>query len=221
MKAMSEATRVLSTPPTNTPTRRRFLSTAATLAAGSAALALDIPPALAADDPILAMIAVHKKLRAEWQEISDQLDEAEFDAAEEPGHRPAALIHWRNYHIGASEIDVRRETLLEAGEIDPAIIEQEYLDAKERYQVQVAAGPAWDELTGLSALRKDADRGFAAEWRHVKRLARTKPTTPAGTAALIQYVLDDDFSDDESYWHMTALRSAVAALNSMSAAVAT
>jgi len=164
------------------------------------------------------MIAVHKKLRAAVAEIYDRLDEAELDAVKEHGHRPIALIHWRNYHIGGSELDVRRETLLEAGEIDPAIIEQEYLDAKERYQAQIAAGPAWDELTGLSALRKDADRGFAAEWRYVKRLARTKPTTPAGAAALIQYVLDDDFSDDESYWHMTALRSAVAALNSMSAA---
>jgi hypothetical protein len=218
---MTQADCVHSTPPTNAPTsRRRFLSTAAALAAGGAALGLAIPPALAADDPILAMIAVHKKLRAGWQEISDQLDEAEFDAEKEHGRRPAALIHWRNYHIGGSEIDSRREQLLEAGEIDPATIEQEYLDAKARYHARVAAGPAWDELTGLSALRKDADRGFAAEWRYVKRLARTKPTTPAGTAALIQYVLDDDFSDDESYWHMTALRSAVAALNSMSAAVA-
>jgi hypothetical protein len=54
----------------------------------------------------------------------------------------------------------------------------------------------------------------------VKRLAQTKPTTPAGVAALIQYILDDDLSDDESYWHMTALGSAVAALNSMSVAVA-
>ena len=43
---MTQADRVLSTPPTNTPTsRRRFLSTAATLAAGSAALGLAIPPA--------------------------------------------------------------------------------------------------------------------------------------------------------------------------------
>jgi hypothetical protein len=47
---MTQAERVHSTPPTNTPTRRRFLSTTATLAAGSAALAA-IPPALAAAAP--------------------------------------------------------------------------------------------------------------------------------------------------------------------------
>ena len=50
-----------STPRTNTPTsRRRFLSTAATLAAGSAALGLAIPPALATADPIFAAIEQHK-----------------------------------------------------------------------------------------------------------------------------------------------------------------
>jgi hypothetical protein len=208
------------------PMRRRFLTRAAGVAAGSAALTIAaIPPALAtaapagSPDPILAMIAVHKKLRAAVAEIYDRLDEAELDAVKEHGHRPIALIHWRNYHIGGSELDVRRETLLEAGEIDPAIIEQEYLDAKARYQAQIAAGPAWDERTGLAAFRKKFEQCYAAEQRYVKRLARTKPTTPAGTAALIQYVLDDDFSDDESYWHMTALRSAVAALNSMTGAV--
>jgi hypothetical protein len=172
---MSEATCVHSTPRLNTPAdpaRRRFLSQAASVTAGGAVLALaTIPPTLAAaapagsPDPILAMIAVHKKLRAEWQEIWGQLDAAEFDAEKEHGRRPAALIHWRNYTIGASEIDLRREALLEAGEIDPATIEQEYLDAKARYQARVAAGPAWDERTGLAALRKNLDRGIAAEQR--------------------------------------------------------
>src|SRR5713226_1329331 len=42
--------------------------------------------------------------------------------------------HWRDYTIGASEIDTRRAQLLEAGEIDPATIEQEYLEANARYQ---------------------------------------------------------------------------------------
>jgi hypothetical protein len=45
------------------------------------------------------------------------------------------------------------------------------------------------------------------------------PTTAAGIAALIQYVLDGDLTTDASYWHMTALRTAVAALNGMTSAV--
>ncbi len=58
---MTQADRVLSTPPINAPTsRRRFLSVASTLAAGSAALALAIPPALATDDPIFVAIEAHK-----------------------------------------------------------------------------------------------------------------------------------------------------------------
>jgi len=43
------------------------------------------------------------------------------------------------------------------------------------------------------------------------------PHTPAGAAALIQHAIDEDLSTDEKWWHMTALRSAVAALNSMGA----
>ena len=104
--------------------------------------------------------------------------------------------------------------MLEAGEVDPATVEQEYLDAKARYKAKIAAGLAWDKRAGLAKLRKDVDRRAAAEGRYAKRLARTMPTTAAGAAALIQYILDDDIEPDESYWHMTALWSAVAALNS-------
>jgi hypothetical protein len=43
------------------------------------------------------------------------LQEAEFEAAKEHGQRPFKLIHWRDYTIGASEIDTRRKQLLEAG----------------------------------------------------------------------------------------------------------
>jgi hypothetical protein len=58
---MAKAKRVHSTPPLNTPTsRRRFLSATATLAAGSAALGLAIPPAFATDDPIFIAIVTHK-----------------------------------------------------------------------------------------------------------------------------------------------------------------
>jgi hypothetical protein len=186
-------------------------------AAGS--VALTTPAATTGPDPIFARIATHKKLTADWQRLYDQLDEAEWTAAKEHGMRPLELIHWRNYHIGASEIDTRRESLLEAGEVDPATIEQEYLDAKARYKAQVAAGITWDKTTGLATLREGVDRRIAAERRYAKRLARTMPTTAAGAAALIQYILDDDLVGDESYWHMTALRSAVAALNGMTGAV--
>jgi hypothetical protein len=96
--------------------------------------------------------------------------------------------------------------LLGEGEIDRATVEQEYLDAKGRYQAQIAAGLAWDKRTGLETLRKDAERRSAAEWRYAKRLARTLPTTPAGAAALIDYILCDELMADEGYWHVQRLK---------------
>jgi hypothetical protein len=183
------------------------------LAAGS--VALTTPAAGIGADPIFAMIATHQKLTADWQRLYDQLDEAEWTAAKEHGNRPIELIHWRHYHIGASEIDTRCESLREAGEIDPATIEQEYLEANAHYQAKVAAGLEWDKNTGLETLSKNVDQALTAAHRCSQRLARTIPTTPAGAAALIRYILDDDLDADENYWHMTALRSAVAALNDM------
>jgi hypothetical protein len=72
--------------------------------------------------------------------------------------------------------------------------------------------------TGLAAKREELDRVIGAEHRCAERLSKTKPTTPAGTAALIQHVIDDEICG-EIEWHMTALDTAVAALNSMGAAV--
>jgi hypothetical protein len=69
---MTQADRVHSTPPTNAPTsRRRFLSTAATLAAGGAALALAVVPASAIslqDDPVFAALDLFKKARSTLRE---------------------------------------------------------------------------------------------------------------------------------------------------------
>jgi hypothetical protein len=217
---------MFSMPQTNSPadpTRRGFLSTAAGVAAGSTVLAMAAIPlasAAAAPDPIFAMIAMHRKLQAEWARVNNQLDEAEFgNAAEGRSRRPTQLIGWRGYTIGGSEIDLRRQALLEAGNIEPATVEEEYLDAKARYVARVAAGLAWDDRNGLATLRKDLDRGVGVEQRYAERLARTKPTTPAGVATLIQYVLDDYLEAGEGHWHMTSLKTAVAALNSMGAAV--
>jgi hypothetical protein len=226
---MTQADRLHSTPPINTPVeqmRHRFLSTAAAVAAGSTAVTLanfrqrrPEPRQRGSPDPIFAMIAMHKKLTAEWQGLYDHLDRAEFGGSEDYVRRPTQLIRWRGYTIGASEIATRRATLLEAGEIDPATVEQEYLDAKARYRTQVDAGRAWDERTGLATLRNDVDRRVTTAKRCAERLSATKPATPAGTAALIQYVLDDDLQADESHWRMAALRSAVAALNGIGTAV--
>jgi hypothetical protein len=53
-----------STPMPVVQSRRRFLSTAAGIAAGSTALALTIPPARAAGDPVFALIEKHRAANA-------------------------------------------------------------------------------------------------------------------------------------------------------------
>jgi hypothetical protein len=70
--------------------------------------------------------------------------------------------------------------------------------------------------TGVAVKREELDRAIWAESRSAERVSRTKPTTPAGAAALIQHVIDDEVCD-EVEWHMTSLNTAVAALNSMNA----
>jgi hypothetical protein len=147
-----------------------------------------------------------------------ELDEAEAEAEKEHGRRPIALVNWRNHHLGGSEIDELREQMLRESAIDPATVEQEYLDAKARLEAKVAAEEVWDVRTGLAAKILERNRAERAAHGCAERLSGTKPTTPTGAAALIQHVIDDEICK-EVEWHMTALDTAVAALNGMNAAV--
>jgi hypothetical protein len=61
---MAQANSNNSTPAPLDSTRRGFLSRAAGLAAGGTALALAIPSARAADDPVFALIAAHREINA-------------------------------------------------------------------------------------------------------------------------------------------------------------
>jgi hypothetical protein len=83
---MTRADRVLSTPPTNTPTdtnRRRFLSVAA---GGAVAAALPVAALANEPDPIFATIERHRELSADYTaavDISSKLEDGpEFEAAD-------------------------------------------------------------------------------------------------------------------------------------------
>jgi hypothetical protein len=115
--------------------------------------------------------------------------------------------------VSPHQVD-RREQLLHEQEIDSATVEQEYLAAKASLQAKKDGAAAWDVRAGLATGRKEVDRAIEAEHQCAERLSRTKPTTPAGAAALIQHVIDDEICA-EIDWHMTALDTAVAALNKM------
>jgi hypothetical protein len=113
---MTQADRVLSTPPTNTPisqgypeavtSRRRFLSQAAGVAAGGAAMALAaIPPATAASAPtspldaIYGLIETHRAAHAAHLVVCDGQDRLEqmggpsSDVAEGPCNADMDAIH--------------------------------------------------------------------------------------------------------------------------------
>jgi hypothetical protein len=199
-----------------TTTRRAVLAgapaaAAGALAAGTAVNALAAAMGKAAD-PIFAAIETHKRMVQESFELSVALDEAEGDAAETYGNRPIALVQWRNYLIGDSEIDRRREALLATGD-NPEIVEKEYLEAKADFEAKVRAEDDWDERTGLAPLRAALECAYDADDEAAMRLARTKPTTPAGAGALIQYVCRDDVG--EADWHEVALNTVAEALVSI------
>ncbi|MEH2569763.1 hypothetical protein [Bradyrhizobium sp. AZCC 2289] len=140
-------------------------------------IALTGPDVAAASeaDPIFALIEDPRKLRAAWQHMYWELAAAEYEAGKEHGRRPIALITWRHYHIGGSEIDDRREQLMREADIDPAMVEQEYLDAKARLQARRDAEKAWDVRAGLAVKRKEVDLAVADDQRCAERLSRTKP----------------------------------------------
>jgi hypothetical protein len=106
---MDQADRVHSTPPTNTPTsRRRFLSTAATLAAGGAALGLAIPPALATNDPIFVAIDAH---RVAFERVVASIDAEGIDPRSIES-RKATSAAWEAEEDAAIElVSVRPETM--------------------------------------------------------------------------------------------------------------
>src|SRR4051794_32411932 len=108
-----------------TTTRRRLLTT---VGSAAAVIAVPVTSRAAAADPIFEMIAMHKKLQEEWSASYCQLDAAQAAAAKEHGRRPSELIHWRGWDIGDYGIEERRETLLIVDELDPATVEEEYLD---------------------------------------------------------------------------------------------
>jgi hypothetical protein len=72
----------------------------------------------------------------------------------------------------------------------------------------------WDERAGLEELQDRREEVVDAEEQHRMRLAQTKPSTVAGAAALVAYVVEDmEIGGHE--WQTLALETVVEALNSM------
>ncbi|WP_353644245.1 hypothetical protein [Mesorhizobium sp. WSM2239] len=165
-------------------------------------------------DPVFAAIREAKRLDRRWIALCREEDDAEMEARKEFGSRPAALIHWRNYYIGGSEIDQRRESLLDLG-FDQEQVEREYLDAKARYRSQIAAGGDWDQRAGLVSLKAKVNNAHKASKAAHDRMSLTVPATVAGAVALINYAVKDIKDDTVAAWPWRAIGTATKALATM------
>jgi hypothetical protein len=170
-------------------------------------------------DPIYSAIAEHKARTKERHRLYGKLDKAQFQAAETHGLRPSPLIAWRNYHaIGEYGIDKCREELLSQPGADRKQVSKEYRDAKARLAATEPAAVEWDHCAGIRPLREQYEHANAAERRAAMRMARMKPTTIAGAAALISsYTRRDLMEAPDPDWPMVALKTVASALARMGA----
>jgi hypothetical protein len=90
-------------------------------------------------------------------------------------------------------------------------VRKEYREAKARLAAAERAGIEWDHRAGIVPLREQYERADAAEQRAAVRMARTKPTTPAGAAAMIAYTRRDIMEGGVD-WQMVALKTVAVAL---------
>ena len=81
------------------------------------------------------------------------------------------------------------------------------------------AGVEWDRQTGIAPSRNQCELANRAENEAAMRMARMKPTTPAGAGAMVDYVRRELVENEPSDWMMAALETAAAALAEMRAPI--
>jgi hypothetical protein len=189
---------------------------------GAAAIpALAVPAvakaATAEPDPIFAAIDRHRLASDAFDQASAQLTKAKDEAAAAGERRPFPLIVWRDYMIGGSEIENRRQSLWRDSALQPEQIEEEYQMKKAEEADRVEAGTMWDERHGITPLRERVERLERRRRAAALRLARTQATTVAGAAAAVAYahaeleIAETDGPHTDA-WALPMLRTAVKAL---------
>jgi hypothetical protein len=212
--------------------RRRFLSQAAGVAAGGAALTLaTIPPASAAvapiaapvpsaaDDPIFALIARHRAEEHAYADVLKARDELIERIPDE--FRRMGRVQWGmrapgkpNYLHSHEEID----DCLVAGSQHSPKIKAELHAELDRDRAQISAKR---EEIGLTAaedrIEQLCDSCLELEWE----LANTMPTSRAGVAALLRYANEcedqgEEWPDTDTIgadgWHYQLRQTAARAL---------
>jgi hypothetical protein len=170
-------------------------------------------------DPIFAAIRKHQELIEQCCRTTHAREIAQRKVEKKHGRRPIKLVHWRGFQVSGREIDDRREVLLqpqwlrELG-VSRKQIEKEFRAVKAKERAIIRAEKAWDRRYGLTSLRREDDQMWRAWHDAGTHLSKTKPTTPAGAGALIEY-LRADLKEGTCDWHFPALETVAAALARM------
>lgn len=198
--------------PCNRVSRRTVMLNAAiaipTLAASQAS---PLAPAIewVQADPALAVIdqltAAHKSA----SDIYCALDEAESEAKDRFGPKPACGISWRDYSwIGGDELDAARDDFLSSG-LDPVTVAAEYIDAKERERAAQQTQQDWYQKSGLADLETSNQQAWAEANRLEDELEATMPTTMAGAVALLAFVAKELSGIASDTLHVNVLKNAI------------
>jgi hypothetical protein len=141
-----------------------------------------------AADPIFALIKEHKAAEKERCRADEKRDLAQPEAQKKHGPRPDDFVAWRSWapQSERSLDQLRKEYLSEPG-ADREQIEKEYRVLKTKLAAAIIASTKYDQRAGLTSLSAQYEAAERAEERAATRLVRTKPTTPAGAAALLNY----------------------------------
>jgi hypothetical protein len=154
---MTQADRVHSTPPTDTP----VLSEA------------------------LALVERCRKVNRRWDVLYNKLNNIEEEAQVQHGRRPIALITWRDYSaIGCGGIELARDDYIRRG-VRASVVQAEYRLAKRRYCEAVRAGDDWDRKAGLTDLRKEYEDNRLETCAAWKALGKVTLTSIRDAAAVI------------------------------------
>ncbi|MGL9621572.1 hypothetical protein QRQ56_26510 [Bradyrhizobium sp. U531] len=151
----------------------------------------------------------YRRAKAAVEQVATELDDAQERAEAAHGHRPFALIAWRDYSaIGCGEIQAMRERLLAAGD-DAQTVEKEYKAARRRYRAAVQAGKEWDKRAGLELLNRraeDARKELAASQDALKALS---PSTAEVALSLLDVIREnvEEFKSLEA-WEVAVLAKA-------------
>jgi hypothetical protein len=142
-----------------------------------------------------------------FDRCSNKLSKARDEAQEKHGREPYALIHWRNFYVGGSELKRVRQDLLRLGN-DPATIEDEYIDAKKRYRSAVKAATDWEKRAGVEALSASMEQARIEFFAAGRALGTVALNSVADASALLELIRPEVKHGDIQDWEIAALNNA-------------